>query len=95
MFADFRHFNCCFKDHCLLDIRTTRLANCIYHDTVEMFKLCSKTFLIDHSIHGESECLFPKDLRSCEGTFLVFGAQFGAERGHKTIGNAMSRCIKQ
>ena len=44
---------------------------------------------------GESECLFPEDLRSRERTHLVFGAHFGAERGHKTIGNSMSDCIKQ
>ena len=35
---------------------------------------------------GESECLFPEDLRSRERTYLVFGAHFGAERGYKTMG---------
>ena len=44
---------------------------------------------------GESECLFPEDLRSRERTHLVFGAHFGVERGHKTMGNSMSDCIKQ
>ena len=44
---------------------------------------------------GESECLFPEDLRSRERTYLVFEAQFGAERIHKTKGNLMSHCIKQ
>ena len=44
---------------------------------------------------SQSECLFPEDLRSRERTHLVFGAHFGAERGHKTMGNSMSDCIKQ
>ena len=34
-----------------------------------------------------------EDLWSRERTYLVFGAQFGAERGHKTMGNSMSHCI--
>ena len=44
---------------------------------------------------GESECLFPEDLRSRERTHLIFGAHFGAERGHKTMGDSISDCIKQ
>ena len=44
---------------------------------------------------GESECLFPEDLRSRERTHLIFGAHFGAERGHKTMGHSISDCIKQ
>ena len=35
---------------------------------------------------GESECLFPENLRSRERTNLVFGAYFGAQRGYKTMG---------
>ena len=51
--------------------------------------------LINTDGQGESECLFPEDLWSRERTHLVFGAHFGVERGHKTMGNSMSDCIKQ
>ena len=42
--------------------------------------------IMEH-LQGESESLFPEDIRSRERTHLVFGAHFGVERDHKTIGN--------
>ena len=44
---------------------------------------------------GESECLFPEDLQRREGASVAFGAHFGAERGHNTMGYSMPNCIKQ
>ena len=54
----------------------------------------AKTTDYRHSTaQNESECLVPEDLWSRDRTYLVFGVQFGAERGHKTMGNSMSHCI--